>query len=96
MRAFETLKRVPELFRRFLSQYLANAFEGVDGAIQTCRQSVYVEEGFAARWDQLLPADRLRERQILIQSDIGVYRFEDDTFQDWVRTEASTLWQKPS
>jgi len=139
MKAFETLKRVPELFRRFLSQYLANAFEGVDGAIQTCQQSVYVEEGFAARWDQLLPADRLvliwvaageadlhgakslaklgealklgraadrsvpqnalkrlRERQILIQSDIGVYRFEDDTFQEWVRTEASTLWQKPS
>jgi hypothetical protein len=27
---------------------------------------------------------RLRERQILMQSDIGVYRFEDDTFKDWV------------
>jgi hypothetical protein len=27
---------------------------------------------------------RLRERQILIQSDIGVYRFEDETFKDWV------------
>jgi hypothetical protein len=25
---------------------------------------------------------RLRERQILIQSDIGVYRFEDETFKD--------------
>ena len=34
---------------------------------------------------------RLRERQILIQSDIGVYRFEDETFKDWVLTEASTF-----
>jgi hypothetical protein len=127
MRAFDSLKRVPELFRRFLSQYLGNAFEGVDRAIETCRQSVYTEEGFAARWDKMLPADRLilqwlargqedlhgakslarigselklgrpadrsvpqnalkrlRERQILIQSDIGVYRFEDEAFKDWV------------
>jgi hypothetical protein len=58
-RAFESLKRVPELFRRFLSQCLANAFDGVDRAIETCRQSVYTEEGFAARWDKMLPADRL-------------------------------------
>jgi hypothetical protein len=129
-RAFEALKRVPELFRRFLSQYLANAFEGVDRAIETCRQSVYREEGFATRWEKMLPADRLilrwvaagevdlhgikslqrlgkalklgraadrsvpqnalkrlRERQILIQSEIGVYRFEDETFKDWVQTE---------
>jgi hypothetical protein len=127
LRAFDSLKRVPELFRRFLSQYLANAFEGVDRAIETCRQSVYMDEGFAVRWDKMLPADRLilqwlaqgredlhgakslarigkelrlgrpadrsvpqnalkrlRERQILIQSDIGVYRFEDETFKDWV------------
>jgi hypothetical protein len=127
LRAFDSLKRVPELFRRFLSQYLANPFEGVDPAIEACRQSVYMDEGFAARWDRMLPADRLilrwlaqgqqdlhgakslarigkvlklgrpadrsvpqnalkrlRERQILIQSDIGVYRFEDETFKDWV------------
>src|SRR5258705_11741851 len=58
-RAFEALKRVPELFRRFLSQYLANAFEGVDRAIETCRQSVYADEGFATRWEKMLPADRL-------------------------------------
>jgi hypothetical protein len=129
-RAFEALKRVPELFRRFLSQYLANAFEGVDRAIENCRQSVYLEEGFAARWEKMLPADRLilqwvaagevdlhgvktlgrlgkalklkkaadrsvpqnalkrlRERQILIQSEIGVYRFEDETFREWVLLE---------
>ena len=129
-RAFEALKEVPELFRRFLSQYLANAFEGVDLAIEKCKQSVYKEEGFAGRWEKLLPADRLvlqwvaagqmdlhgakslsrfgkalglgraasrsapqnalkrlRERQILIQSDIGVYRFEDETFREWVQVE---------
>ena len=127
--AFEALKRVPELFRRFLSQYLANAFDGVENAIETCKQSVYVEEGFVERWDKMLAADRvvlqwvadgeadlhgakslarlgqvlnlgraadrsvpqnalkrLRDRQILIQSEIGIYRFEDDTFKDWVRT----------
>jgi hypothetical protein len=132
LRAFDALKCVPELFRRFLSQYLANAFEGVDRAIEACRQSVYAEEGFAARWEKMLPADqlvlqwvasgqedlhgakflaqmgqflkigrtadrsvpqnalkRLRERQILIQSEIGVYRFEDETFKEWVQKERS-------
>ena len=130
LRAFDALKRVPELFRRFLSQYLGNAFDGVDRAIETCMQSVYAEAGFTKRWDRMLPADRLvlqlvaagagdlhgsrsltwmgqalrlgrsadrsvpqnalkrlRERQILIQSDKGVYRFEDETFKDWVQSE---------
>jgi hypothetical protein len=129
-RAFEALKRVPELFWRFLSQYLANAFEGVDSAIESCRQSVYRDEGFAERWQRMLPADRLvlqwvadgeadlhgarslarlgralrlgraadrsvpqnalkrlRERQILIQAEVGVYRFEDETFREWVLGE---------
>jgi hypothetical protein len=130
LRAFDSLKRVPELFRRFLSQYLGNAFEGVDRAIETCKQSVYLEDGFVARWNKMLPTDRLivqavaageldlhgsrslarigkalrlgrsadrsvpqnalkrlRDRQILIHSDTGVYRFEDDTFKDWVLTQ---------
>ncbi|HEX9472689.1 MAG TPA: hypothetical protein VF931_00775, partial [Steroidobacteraceae bacterium] len=30
---------------------------------------------------------RLRERQILIQSEVGVYRFEDETFKEWVQAE---------
>jgi hypothetical protein len=132
LKAFEALKRVPELFRRFLSQYLGNAFEGVNRAIATCKQSVYLEEGFAARWAKMLPADRLllqavaagepdlhgaaslarigqalglgraadrsvpqnalkrlRDRQILIQTDTGVYRYEDDSFKDWVLAEPS-------
>jgi hypothetical protein len=130
--AFEALKRVPELFRRFLAQYLGNPFEGVDQAIEACKQTVYLEEGFAARWDKMLPADRLllqavaagevdlhgtrslarigkalglgrpadrsvpqnalkrlRERQILIQVETGLYRYEDESFKDWVLTEQS-------
>ena len=130
LRAFEALKRVPELFRRFLAQYLGNAFDGVDEAIATCKQSVYLEEGFAARWAKMLPADRivlqavaageadlhgatslarighalglgrsadrsvpqnalkrLRDRQILIQTDTGIYRYEDESFKDWVVAE---------
>jgi hypothetical protein len=130
LRAFDILKKVPELFRRFLSQYLGNAFEGVDRAIEISKQSIYAEAGFAKRWNSLLPADkmvlrwvalgkgdlhgskslamigdalrlghsadrsvpqnslrRLRERQILIQSEKGVYRFEDEAFQDWVQSE---------
>jgi hypothetical protein len=130
LRAFEALKGVPELFRRFLSQYLGNAFEGVDHAIDISKQSIYAEAGFAKRWSALLPADkavlrwvalgegdlhgskslakighalelghsadrsvpqnslrRLRERQILIQLDKGIYRFEDEAFQEWVQSE---------
>jgi hypothetical protein len=32
---------------------------------------------------------RLRERQILIQSEKGIYRFEDEAFQEWVQSEHS-------
>lgn len=59
LRAFDALHRVPELFRRFLAQYLANAFEGIDAALEACRQSLYSEEGFARVWSRMLPADRL-------------------------------------
>lgn len=125
--AFDALKRVPELFRRFLSRYLSNPFDGVSKAIEICKQSVYIEEGFSKRWEKLLPADRLvlhlvaqgnedlhgaatlkllgkalglrkaadravpqnalkrlRDRQIVIQTEPGVYRFEDETFREWV------------
>jgi len=129
--AFNALNRVPELFRRFLSQYLSHPFEGVEKAIEVSKQSVYVEEGFAKRWVKMLPADRLilllvaqgnedlhgiatlkqigkglglgktadravpqnslrrlRERQILIQTEPGAYRFEDETFREWIVNEA--------
>ena len=32
---------------------------------------------------------RLRERQILIQVETGLYRYEDESFKDWVLTEQS-------
>jgi len=106
------------------------AVSGVEKAIETCKQTVYLEDGFVARWKGMLPTDRLivqaiaageldlhgsrslarigkalrlgrsadrsvpqnalkrlRDRQILIHSDTGVYRFEDDTFKDWVLTQ---------
>jgi hypothetical protein len=58
LRAFNALKGVPEFFRRFLSQYLGNAFGGVDHAIDVSKQSVCAEAGFAKRWSNLLPADK--------------------------------------
>ena len=56
--AFQELNGVPELFRRFLAQYLANPFEGASAAVAQCKRSVYVEGGFDKRMRELLPADR--------------------------------------
>lgn len=56
--AFQQLNGVPELFRRFLAQYLANPFEGAAAAVAQCKRSVYVEGGFDRRLRDLLPADR--------------------------------------
>lgn len=56
--AFQELNGVPELFRRFLAQYLANPFEGVAAAVAQCKRSVYTEGGFDKRMRELLPADR--------------------------------------
>lgn len=59
LHVFEALHHVPELFRRFLAQYLANPFEGVEAAVEACRQSLYSEEGFARAWSRMALADRL-------------------------------------
>jgi hypothetical protein len=59
LRVLDALHRVPELFRRFLAQYLANPFEGVEAAVEACRHSLYSEEGFARAWSRMAPADRL-------------------------------------
>ena len=56
--AFRELNGVPELFRRFLAQYLANPFEGAAAAVAQCKRSVYAEGGFDKRMRDLLPADR--------------------------------------
>lgn len=131
LRVFDALHRVPELFRRFLAQYLASPFEGVEAAVEACRQSLYSEEGFARVWSRMGIADRLllqlvaqeqrdlhgiavrewlghrmqlgraasrsipqnalrrlRDRQILIQVEPGMYRFEDEVFRDWILATA--------
>jgi len=59
LHVFDALHRVPELFRRFLAQYLANPFEGVAAGVEACRQSLYSEEGFARAWSRMAVADRL-------------------------------------
>jgi len=59
LRVFGALHGIPELFRRFLAQYLANPFEGVEAAVEACRQSLYTEEGFARVWNRMALADRL-------------------------------------
>ncbi len=64
LQAFEALSRVPELYRRFLSHYLAHPFEGVQSAVAHCRRSIYSEEGFSKRWAEMLPADRLVLRMV--------------------------------
>lgn len=56
--AFQELNGVPELFRRFLAQYLANPFEGALAAVAQCKRSVYAQGGFDKRMRELLPADR--------------------------------------
>lgn len=56
--AFQELNGVPELFRRFLAQYLANPFDGTAAAVAQCKRSVYAEGGFDKRLRELLPADR--------------------------------------
>lgn len=56
--AFQALNGVPELFRRFLAQYLANPFEGAAAAVDQCKRSIYSEGGFDKRLRGLLPADR--------------------------------------
>jgi hypothetical protein len=72
LRAFDALHRVPELFRRFLAQYLANAFEGVEGAVEACRDSLYSEEGFARLWSRIALADRLL-LQLVAQGQVDLH-----------------------
>lgn len=131
LRAFELLHRVPELFRRFLAHYLANPFEGVEAAVEACRQTLYSEEGFGRVWGRMALADRLllqlvaqeqpdlhgsavlewlghrmqldraasrsipqnslrrlRNQQILVQVELGRYRFQDEVFRDWILATA--------
>jgi hypothetical protein len=46
--------------------------------------------GLGGAADRSVPQNalkRLRERQMLIQTGTGVYRYEDETFKEWVLAE---------
>lgn len=56
--AFETLKRTPEFFRRYLNRYLAYADLGAMAALEDTVAGVFNDANFANTWHRLLPADR--------------------------------------
>ncbi len=127
--AFNQLKQTPELFRRFLEEYLIRPFHGCQSAIENALAKTYTDQGFDSLWNELLPVDRiilqsiaarqeslsskstriklgqhlglaelanhtvnnalarLFEKQHLSREDRGVYRFEDDHFEEWVKLE---------
>ncbi|AZN36060.1 hypothetical protein [Iodobacter ciconiae] len=127
--AFKQLKQTPELFRRFLEEYLIRPFHGCDTAIERALAKTYTDQGFDSLWNELLPVDqlilqfiatrktglsskstrqklgqhlglselanhtvnnalaRLFDKQHLSREDRGIYRFEDDHFEEWIQTE---------
>jgi AAA+ ATPase superfamily predicted ATPase len=127
--AFYQLKQTPELFRRFLEEYLIRPFYGCNAAIERALAKTYTDQGFDSLWNELLPVDqiilqyiaarqtglsskstrqklgqylglgelanhtvnnalaRLFEKQHLSREDRGIYRFEDDHFEEWIQLE---------
>ncbi len=127
--AFEQLKQTPELFRRFLEEYLIRPFHGYQAAITSALAKTYTDQGFDRLWSESLPVDqiilqyiaanqgglsskntrvllgqrlgmaelanhtvnnalaRLFDKQYLSREDRGVYRFEDDHFEEWIKME---------
>lgn len=127
--AFTQLKQTPELFRRFLEEYLIRPFHGRQAAIDRAVAKTYSDQGFEGLWNDLLPVDqailqyiaarheglsskatrqqlgeqlgtgplahhtvnnalaRLFEKQHLSREERGVYRFEDDHFEEWILLE---------
>jgi hypothetical protein len=76
---------------RLILKWLAEGQQDLHGAKSLARIGKVLKLGRPA--DRSVPQNalkRLRERQILIQSDIGVYRFEDETFKDWVTLTISS------
>jgi hypothetical protein len=58
LRAFDTLKRTPEFFRRFLGRYLQYADQGAEAALQDTVAHVFSDSGFRTIWGRLNPTDR--------------------------------------
>jgi hypothetical protein len=63
--AFESLKRTPEFFRRYLSRYLAYADLGSKAALLDTEAHVFNDANFVSTWRQLLPADRELLRMVV-------------------------------
>jgi hypothetical protein len=57
--AFETLKRTPEFFRRYLNRYLNHADLGSRAALEATRAQVFSSAAFDELWGRLLPTDRI-------------------------------------
>ena len=73
---------------RLLLQAVAAGETDLHGAASLARIGQALGLGRSA--DRSVPQNalkRLRDRQILIQTDTGVYRYEDDSFKDWVLAE---------
>ncbi|ABM39985.1 ATP-binding protein [Polaromonas naphthalenivorans] len=58
MAAFETLKKTPEFFRRYLNRYLTYAELGPQAALEDTQAHVFSGANFKDLWNKLLPADR--------------------------------------
>jgi hypothetical protein len=58
MLAFETLRRTPEFFRRYLNRYLTHAELGTTAALAHTKLHVFNDANFVNVWSGLLPADR--------------------------------------
>jgi hypothetical protein len=58
LRAFETLKRTPEFFRRYLQRYLAYAELGPRAALDDTLAHVFNDSDYRTAWARLLPADK--------------------------------------
>ena len=64
LRAFESLKRTPEFFRRYLQRYLAYAELGSRAALDDTLAHVFNDASYSFLWGKLLPADQAILRAI--------------------------------
>lgn len=56
--AFESLRRTPEFFRRYLNRYLTHADLGATAALMDTQLHVFSEANFVNVWNDLLASDR--------------------------------------
>jgi len=66
---------------------VADGESDLHGAKALARMGRSLELGRPANKSVQNALKRLRDRQILIQCEVGVYRFEDEAFKDWIHRE---------